>query len=254
MATEVYCQTCGSVGKAKNQNRGSAFIEVVLWLCFLVPGLLYSLWRMGRIDRYCRTCRAPNPIPVDSPLAQRALNGQTPANIASPVKPAVSAPVQATRTSREVSGQLAIGIFFLPFIFGWALVKPGYSNVARVVTAAWGLMVTVPLLIGIFTSDMPPSHAAETPQKARQASATPKSGQTQVAANDNPLAGVRQWDAYLDGNKIACYEDPHSGHRWYIVVPTPEQRADGETMVVNNDPSDAAWSESCTKQAVMAHW
>jgi hypothetical protein len=29
---------------------------------------------MGRKDRYCRDCKAPNPIPADSPIAQRAMD------------------------------------------------------------------------------------------------------------------------------------------------------------------------------------
>ena len=70
MATDYYCTSCGSVGKARVRNRGSSAIEIILWLCLLVPGFLYTLWRMGRKDRYCRACQAPNPIPANSPLAR----------------------------------------------------------------------------------------------------------------------------------------------------------------------------------------
>jgi hypothetical protein len=74
----------------------------------------------------------------------------------------------------------------------------------------------------------------------------------QQQTDDDPLAGVREWDSYLEGNKIACYASKTA--RWYIALPTPEQRADGEVMVVNKSPSDDAWSLACSKQPVMGQW
>jgi hypothetical protein len=74
MATQFYCTACGNVGKPRVRNRGSSAIEIILWLCFIVPGLLYTLWRMSRKDRYCRVCKAANPIPANSPIAQRAMD------------------------------------------------------------------------------------------------------------------------------------------------------------------------------------
>lgn len=75
MSGQFYCTACGAVGKPRVRNRGSSATEIILWCCFIAPGFLYALWRMGRKDRFCRACRAPNPIPVDSPIAQQALNG-----------------------------------------------------------------------------------------------------------------------------------------------------------------------------------
>jgi hypothetical protein len=76
MAKDHLCLHCGTVGKPRIRNRGSSAIEILLWLCFLVPGFLYTLWRMGRKDAYCRKCKAPNPIPSDSPLAQLEIQGR----------------------------------------------------------------------------------------------------------------------------------------------------------------------------------
>ena len=73
MANEFYCTACGARRKARIRNRGSSAIEIILWLLFIIPGLCYTMWRMGRKDRFCRTCNAPNPIPASSPLAQRQL-------------------------------------------------------------------------------------------------------------------------------------------------------------------------------------
>lgn len=75
MSTQFYCTACGHVGKPRVRNRGSSAIEIILWLLLIVPGFCYTLWRMGRKDRYCRSCNAPNLIPADSPIAQRHLAG-----------------------------------------------------------------------------------------------------------------------------------------------------------------------------------
>ena len=48
MAKEFYCTACGTVGHPRVRNRGSSAIEIILWLCFILPGLCYTLWRMGR--------------------------------------------------------------------------------------------------------------------------------------------------------------------------------------------------------------
>ena len=73
MSGQFLCTSCGSVGKPRVRNRGSSAVEILLWLMLAVPGLCYTLWRMGRKDRFCRVCRAPNPIPADSPMARRHL-------------------------------------------------------------------------------------------------------------------------------------------------------------------------------------
>ncbi len=73
MSGQFVCTVCGNVGKPRVRNRGSSAVEIMLWLFLIIPGFCYTVWRMGRKDRYCRACRAPNPIPVNSPMAERYL-------------------------------------------------------------------------------------------------------------------------------------------------------------------------------------
>jgi hypothetical protein len=46
----MICQDCGAQGTPKSHTRGSILIELVLWLLFIIPGLLYSLWRLSTPD------------------------------------------------------------------------------------------------------------------------------------------------------------------------------------------------------------
>ena len=69
------CTACGHVGKPKQMTRGSLGIEVVLWLCFLIPGLIYTLWRHGSRYSACPMCRNPAMIPGSSPKGRALIQG-----------------------------------------------------------------------------------------------------------------------------------------------------------------------------------
>ncbi len=67
------CTVCGHVGKARIETKGSFAIEVVAWLFFLIPGVIYSLWRLTTRHKACRSCKSGAVIPVDSPQGLRLL-------------------------------------------------------------------------------------------------------------------------------------------------------------------------------------
>lgn len=67
---------------------GSFAVELLLWLCLLVPGLVYSLWRLSARRDVCAKCGAGQLLPLDTPKgAQIAAHaGVVPAVIA-PIRP-----------------------------------------------------------------------------------------------------------------------------------------------------------------------
>lgn len=71
--TAKFCTTCYAISKPRTKTPGSILIEIVLWLCFLVPGIIYSLWRLTNRQEVCGRCGSVTLVPVDSPVAQRAL-------------------------------------------------------------------------------------------------------------------------------------------------------------------------------------
>jgi hypothetical protein len=71
MAREEICSNCGHTGKAKKVTKGSTLIELVLWLCFIIPGLIYSLWRLTSRHLACPQCGATNMVPLDSPRGKK---------------------------------------------------------------------------------------------------------------------------------------------------------------------------------------
>lgn len=67
----LFCTSCGSQGEGRTRTRGSFLIEIVLWLCLIVPGLIYSIWRMTTKARVCEACGASTLVPADSPMAMK---------------------------------------------------------------------------------------------------------------------------------------------------------------------------------------
>jgi len=69
MAKQMFCTACGHEGSAKKETPGSFLIEVILWLAFLVPGIVYSVWRITNKYFVCSKCKNKSVIPSDSPMA-----------------------------------------------------------------------------------------------------------------------------------------------------------------------------------------
>lgn len=67
----VVCTNCGSEGTPKTVTPGSVFIELVLWLCFLIPGIIYSLWRLNKRHAVCSVCGSAAVVPANSEAATR---------------------------------------------------------------------------------------------------------------------------------------------------------------------------------------
>ncbi len=64
------CTNCLTEDKPKSHTKGSFVIELFLWLCFIVPGLIYSLWRLTTRANVCRRCLSSAIVPSNSPRAQ----------------------------------------------------------------------------------------------------------------------------------------------------------------------------------------
>jgi hypothetical protein len=64
------CTACHFVGKPK--PKGSGAIELVLWLFYLIPGLIYHLWRHGGGNK-CPECGGAAMIPAHTPRGKELL-------------------------------------------------------------------------------------------------------------------------------------------------------------------------------------
>lgn len=65
----MHCIACGTEAEPKDVTKGSMGVELLLWLCFIVPGLIYSVWRLTSKHRACPACGSAQLIPLNSPAA-----------------------------------------------------------------------------------------------------------------------------------------------------------------------------------------
>lgn len=69
----LICTSCGHVGSPKTAVKGNLAIEIILWFFFIIPGLIYTIWRQGSYYKACPICKKDTLIPVETPNGKRLL-------------------------------------------------------------------------------------------------------------------------------------------------------------------------------------
>lgn len=67
---EYICSNCGTVGKPKVTYQGSSLISILLLLLFVLPGLIYMIWRDTTRKEVCKECGGEDLIPINTPKGQ----------------------------------------------------------------------------------------------------------------------------------------------------------------------------------------
>ena len=77
------CTQCYNKVEPKREVRGYFLIEIALWFLFILPGLIYTVWRViGGREEICPECNGKSFVPLDSPAAKSLLsNIPKPGNI-----------------------------------------------------------------------------------------------------------------------------------------------------------------------------
>lgn len=73
-AAEYICTRCGWKGRPKKGLNGNAAVELLLWLLFIVPGIIYTIYRGNNRPLICRECGATEMVPLDSPRGRELLS------------------------------------------------------------------------------------------------------------------------------------------------------------------------------------
>lgn len=67
------CSTCGTRGAPKRRTKGSTLLELFLWLCLIIPGLIYSIWRVTSREEVCPACGGKM-IPIATPRGRALID------------------------------------------------------------------------------------------------------------------------------------------------------------------------------------
>lgn len=69
---KMICRRCGTIfEKPKRYMAGSFLTELFLWLLLVLPGLIYSIWRLTTKSKVCPACESAEIIPLNSPEGRR---------------------------------------------------------------------------------------------------------------------------------------------------------------------------------------
>lgn len=78
MTKTLICTHCGTrTNRPATITKGNIGLEIVLWMMFLVPGVIYSIWRHTTRASACPACQSTDMIPTATPKG-RALLAQNP--------------------------------------------------------------------------------------------------------------------------------------------------------------------------------
>ncbi len=72
---QMFCMMCGVSAPTRRSTLGSFGVEIILWLFFVIPGLIYSVWRRSTRAWACTNCGSRSVVPPHSPAALRASAG-----------------------------------------------------------------------------------------------------------------------------------------------------------------------------------
>jgi len=64
------CSACGMMGRPVKVTRGGCAIEIALWLLLLIPGIIYTIWRLTTNYDACAYCGSSDVIPLGTPRGQ----------------------------------------------------------------------------------------------------------------------------------------------------------------------------------------
>ena len=64
MTKALFCTRCLTEGRPVSKTPGSVGVEIVLWLFFCLPGLIYSIWRLASRYDGCASCGSRELVPV----------------------------------------------------------------------------------------------------------------------------------------------------------------------------------------------
>lgn len=126
------CATCESVGYAKTRERGSTGVELLLWLFFLLPGIIYSVWRRSTKYSVCRTCGSTTLMPLHTAGAQRRMGAQEVlvAEIVDPRTPVIEA--RAVRDGSTSGWVIGLGCFVAAWFVVAGIVCGSSRNPVRI--------------------------------------------------------------------------------------------------------------------------
>lgn len=117
------CKQCGTLNNNGDALPGSGWIELVLWLCYIVPGVIYSIWRRTKRNAACVACSSRELVQVGTPVGAELAKQYHPRSTISTDGPlnapnAAKAPPPSGTRILKALGLVLVAVFAFAFIAG----------------------------------------------------------------------------------------------------------------------------------------
>jgi hypothetical protein len=107
LSKKYVCIDCGCQRDPISVKRGLLVIEIFMWLLYILPGVIYSIWRRVRKQQVCPKCQNPSVVLTSSTRAMemRRLIGAFPqtsmTNLKNPKPVSSSTPATAKQNPSQ---------------------------------------------------------------------------------------------------------------------------------------------------------
>lgn len=65
------CKDCGTKKAPYIGRKGSLLLEIFLWFMFIIPGIIYTLWRFSNFQKTCPKCGSTSIVAHDTPMGKK---------------------------------------------------------------------------------------------------------------------------------------------------------------------------------------
>jgi hypothetical protein len=119
MDNRLICSQCGYIGIPNEINKGSGGVELILWLFFIIPGVIYSVWRRSSKPRVCPSCHSQSLVPIASPVGRElvAKQGKTVDQAKAEAQKMIDVKNKKDKRLLLILCILVVGIIFLKIFF-----------------------------------------------------------------------------------------------------------------------------------------
>lgn len=107
----LICKQCGTAHAGERVLPGSGWIEFVLWFAYIVPGLIYSIWRRSKRHPTCGACGSRDLVDVATPVGSKLVREHYPNGLpAAPPPPPPPPPPVRPSIAYAVAALLAASV------------------------------------------------------------------------------------------------------------------------------------------------
>lgn len=70
----VVCKNCGHQGSPERKLKGHFLITLILLLCYIIPGIIYIIWRRSGVRDTCRQCGSSDIVDTSTAMGRAVMH------------------------------------------------------------------------------------------------------------------------------------------------------------------------------------